>query len=252
MRTVLVPLPQVDFDPTEVAVPWRALVAAGVQVRFATPTGAPGAADPRMVTGRDLGLLKGLLMADRHGVDAYAALVASPEFQDPLAYEGARPEAFDALLLPGGHAKGMCPYLESPVVQAMVAHFFDADKPVAAICHGTLLAARSVSPRTGRSVLHGRRTTGLTRMQELTAWNLTRAWLGDYYRTYPTPMETELRSFLRSPADYDPGPLPLRRDTPDNLGPGFIVRDGNYLSARWPGDAHRFAAAFVELVQRGG
>lgn len=250
-RPVLVPLPQIDFDPTEVAVPWRALRAAGFEVRFATPSGTPGEADPRMVTGEGLGLLRGLLQADAAGREAYAALRLDPAFQAPLAYSAVKPEEYGALLLPGGHAKGMRVYLESQEVQRMVAWFFDQDLPVGAICHGTLMAGRSVSSRTGRSVLHGRRTTGLTRMQELTAWWLTRGWLGDYYRTYPTPMETELRSFLASPADYDGGPLPLFRDAPGKLSAGFTVRDGRYLSARWPGDAHRFAAELVELFRAG-
>lgn len=40
----------------------------------------------------------------------------------------------------------------------------------------------------------------------------------------------------------------LRRDSPALLGTGFTVRDGNYGSARWPGDAHRFAADFAVLL----
>lgn len=247
-RSVLVPLPQAGFDPTEAAVPWKALHAAGHRVTFATPSGTPGAADPCMVTGAGLGLLAPFLRADAHGRAAYAELTASSAFQAPLAYDAVSPADFDALLLPGGHAKGMRPYLESPELHAIVAHFFDAQKPVAAICHGTLLAARSPSALTDRSVLHGRRTTGLRRTQELAAWGLTCAWMGDYYRTYPTPMETELRSFLARPEDYDPGPLPLRRDTPADLSAGFTVRDGAYLSARWPGDVHRFASDLLKML----
>src|SRR3546814_9916717 len=68
------------------------------------------------------------------------------------------------------------PYLEDALLQAHVAAFFDADKPVAAICHGVVLAARSISRRSGRSVLHGRRTTALTWSLERSAWNLTRFW----------------------------------------------------------------------------
>src|SRR6266545_4235968 len=101
----------------------------------------------------------------------------SKEFQNPTAYEDLNPDEFDALLLPGGHDKGMRPYLESPLLQRAVAWFFDHNKPVGAICHGTLLAARSTSQdpsRGGKSVLWGRETTGLTRSQELVAFWLTR------------------------------------------------------------------------------
>jgi hypothetical protein len=27
-----------------------------------------------------------------------------------------------------------------------------------------------------------------------------------------------------------------------------VVRDGNYVSARWPGDAHTFAATFAAVL----
>ena len=42
MVTVLMPLPAADFDPTEVAVTWQVLSAAGHDVVFATPSGQPG------------------------------------------------------------------------------------------------------------------------------------------------------------------------------------------------------------------
>jgi hypothetical protein len=29
---------------------------------------------------------------------------------------------------------------------------------------------------------------------------------------------------------------------------GFTVRHGHYLSARWPGDAHRFASEFAAMI----
>lgn len=250
MKRVLVPIPSYGFDPTESAVPWSFLRRAGHAVVFATPDGAMARADDRMLTGKDLPLLfRRSLMAEEAAVRRYREMEASAEFRAPIAYGGIDASAYDALLLPGGHDKGMRPYLEHPLLQAAVAQFFLETKPVGAICHGTLLAARS---RHGdRSVLWGLKTTGLTRRQELTAWQLTRHKLGDYYRTYPVPMADELVACLRSASDYDPGPgfpIPLRRDSESNLDAGFTVRDGNYLSARWPGDAHRFASDYLKLL----
>ncbi len=251
MKTVLVPLPSYGFDPTESAVPWSRLKRAGHVVTFATPHGAVAAADRRMVTGEGLpALFKASLMAEPNAVARYREMEASAEFQHPLDYASLERTPFDVLLLPGGHDKGMREYLEAPALQATVARFFSEGKVVAAICHGTLLAARS---RSGdHSVLWGRKTTGLTRRQELVAFWLTRATLGDYYRTYDIPMADELVSYLRSPDDYDAGPgypIPLSRDSESHLERGFVVRDGNYLSARWPGDAHRFAETLVDLLQ---
>ena len=51
MRVVM-PLPDVDFDTTEVAVPWRLLTDAGHTVTFATEHGGSApACDPRLLSG---------------------------------------------------------------------------------------------------------------------------------------------------------------------------------------------------------
>jgi protease I len=144
----------------------------------------------------------------------------------------------------------MRPYIESTVLQALVRDFFALAKPVAAICHGVLLAARSRGAD-GRSVLHGRRTTALLKSMEMSAWALTFAWLGDYYRTYRQSVEDEVCEALASRGDFLAGPTGLLRDSPGRLQRGFVVRDGNYLSARWPGDAHRFATEFAHLLEQG-
>jgi hypothetical protein len=39
-----------------------------------------------------------------------------------------------------------------------------------------------------------------------------------------------------------------RRDGPDDDRPAFVVADGNYLSARWPGDVYTLARRFAALV----
>jgi putative intracellular protease/amidase len=247
VATVLIPIPSRDFDPTETAVPWKTLSQCGHAVTFATPDGRPGQADERMLTGRDLGILKPVLMADANGRRAYGEMAASPAFQRPRRHADLRAEEFDALVLPGGHAPGMRAYLESPVLQELVAAMFRQGRPVGAICHGVLLAARSRSAE-GRSVLFGRKTTALTRQLELTAWALTALWLGSYYRTYPTTVQDEVSRALASASDFLAGPPAFTRDAPSKLGAGFTVRDGLYLSARWPGDAHRFASEFAALL----
>src|SRR5713226_1033093 len=162
MARVLVLLPARDFDPSEAAVGWRVLVNAGHAVSFATPDGRPAVADDMMLTGRGLDpwgaipLLRnlplvGLLMrANRDARAAYAEMIVDPNYVAPQRWDVIDPSAFDALLLPGGHrARGMRDYLESEILQNHVASFFDEQKPAAAICHAVLLAARSISTRTG-------------------------------------------------------------------------------------------------------
>jgi protease I len=247
MATLLMPLPDSDFDPTESGVPWRTMRDHGHNVVFATPTGRTARADPKMVTGEGLGILSPLLKADANGRSAYLYMEQSEEFRRPISYGEIRAVDFGGLVLTGGHAPGMRAYLGSGVLQSAVADFFAQDKPVGAICHGVLLAARS-SQHPGKSVLYGKKTTALTKQMELIAWRLTRSYLGDYYRTYQTTVEDEVRSMLARPEDFIRGPLPLRRDSAARLSVGFTVRDGHYLSARWPGDAHRFASEFAAMI----
>ena len=153
------------------------------------------------------------------------------------------------LLLPGGHDKGVKEYLESTILQKLVVDFFNENKPVAAVCHGVLIPARSIDEKTQKSVIHHYKCTGLLKRQELTAYNLTRLWLGDYYLTYPeTTTEDELISALACKTQFIEGSFPLFRDDLQNLSRGHFVRDRNYLSARWPGDIYGFSLAFIDML----
>jgi putative intracellular protease/amidase len=143
MATVLMPLPDSDFDPTESSVSWRTMRDQRHRIVFATPVGRTARADPKMVTGEGLGIFSSLLKADANGRRAYREMEQSDPFRRPVSYGEIRAADFDALILPGGHAPGMRAYLGSEVLQSAVADFFVQKKPVGAICHGVLLAARS-------------------------------------------------------------------------------------------------------------
>lgn len=245
---ILFPLPASDFDPTESAIPWRALTDAGHEVFFATPDGRPSAADQRVLTGRGFAIWQPFLRARPHARAVYAQMAASRAFQQPLSYAQLAETSPDGMLLTGGHAPAMKPYLESDRVQALTARLLLAGNPVAAICHGVLVAARARDPGSGRSILHGRKTTALTRAQELSAWAMTGLWLPNYYRTYPQTIQGEVTAALQSPADFLPGPFYIFREGPDRRDFGFTVRSGNYLSARYFGDTYRFADEFLAMV----
>jgi putative intracellular protease/amidase len=279
---VLIPIPRRDFDPAEVAVSWSVLTRLGHRVAFATPDGEPGRADDMMLTGEGLdvwGFLPGLkrltavgrlMRANADARHAYAAMQLDPAFQHPLLWGDVRSDDFDGLLLPGGHrARGMREYIESEVLQKLVAQFFARNAPVAAICHGVLLAARSRAAD-GRSVLYGRKTTALTWAFERAGWHvgrIVRFWDPNYYRTYAEEpgepagymsVEQEVTRALARPEDFRdvPPDVPnyrrktsgMTRDTWDDDSPAFVVRDGNYVAARWPGDAHTFAREFADVL----
>lgn len=283
---VLIPIPRRDFDPTEVAVTWQVLTDAGHRVAFATPDGQPGTADGLMINGRGLdpwgkvpglnrfALLGRILRANADARAAYTHLQSDPAFRAPVSWDQIKLNEYDGLVLPGGHrARGMREFLESDILQGHTVEAFRRDLPVAAICHGVLLAARSINPETGRSVLHGRRTTALTWSLERRAWSLTRRtrfWDPNYYRTYleaagepagymsvqqeVTRALAKADDFLDVPSDALDASIKRdgrHRDTIDNDQPAFVVQDGRYVSARWPGDAHTFAKRFAAVLTEG-
>lgn len=247
--TILIAMSTNDFDPTEVGIPWKILHDAGQNICFATDSGKAGQCDPRMINGDGFGILKPLLIAQKNAQLAYQEMLDDPAYQKPISYDDIEVDDFDGLLLPGGHAKGLIPYLESTILQSKIVDFFAADKPVGAICHGVIAACRAQNPKTRKSVLYGRKTTALLKRQEMLAFQLTRINLGDYYRTYPMTVEDEVTAMLESRDDFFQGPTPLLRDNMHHLSRGFTVRDGNYLSARWPGDAHKFSLEFLAMMR---
>jgi putative intracellular protease/amidase len=192
-------------------------------VVFATETGATPAADPRLLEG----VIFGQLGAKPEPIAFYRELAATEGFRRPIPWGALDVADYDALVLPGGHAPGMRQYLGSDLLQQHLRDFWALDRPVAAICHGVLPLARA-------GVLRGVRTTALTKRLERAAYFLTAWKLGRYYRTYPLYVEDEVRA---AGALFERGPR----------GP-FTVRDGRYLSARWPGDAELFAQELVAML----
>jgi putative intracellular protease/amidase len=244
MAKVLMPLPDRDFDITEVAVPWKLLREAGHEVVFATEVGATPACDPLLITG----VVFGLLGARAEALALYREMEQSPEFVSPITWSAVDAADFDALFLAGGHAQGMKQYLGSELVQRFTAAFFAVAKPIAAICHGVLVAARS-KRADGQSVLHGHRTTCLPKYMERSAYLATFWRRGRYYRTYPAYVEEEVRAALATPEAFERGPRELsKRGTRDDDSHAFVVEDGNYISARWPGDAYLIGKKLVALI----
>lgn len=111
------------FEQVELTDPRKALDAAGAQTRIVSPA-------------------KGEVQGWKHFDKA-------DKFKVDVALEQADPNEFDALLLPGGVANPDQLRAMPKAVQ-FVRAFFDAGKPVAAICHGpwTLIEAGAVKGRT--------------------------------------------------------------------------------------------------------
>ena len=259
---ILAPLPDRDFDPTEsefhlnvlkfnfdkyfkqVAVPWKILQHFGMQVVFATEKGAVPKADPTLPSPD--GVIMGTLGAEWEARFFYSEMEKDDGFLHPIKWEDIDVQAYDGLFLCGGHAGGMKQYLESKALQQKIVEIFSANKMVAAVCHGALLLARSM--HNDRSVLAGRKTTCLPKYMENMAYYLTRMKHGRLYRTYEKHCEDEVADLVGRNC-FDAGPMSLgTRGTLFDNSSAFICKDGNYFSARWPGDAYLLGREFGEAL----
>ncbi len=124
MKIILIPIPSYGFDPTEVAIPWKLISEKNFEVIFITPEGKQASADILMLKGENLGIWKSVLRARRDAVDAYYEMERNNSFCNPLKYRDVHEKNFDAILLPGGHDKAVKRYLESDLLQQLVADFF--------------------------------------------------------------------------------------------------------------------------------
>ncbi|KAF8319387.1 class I glutamine amidotransferase-like protein, partial [Clavulina sp. PMI_390] len=205
-------LPDYGFDPSEAAVPFTFLMEKGVECTIATQTGKSPVCDRRMIEGWT-GSLLGAKAAARV---AYAQFAASDTFKTPLAWTS--PEFslldYDAVILPGGHDKGVKQIIEDEVLRTKLRDFFpltegeEPSKVCGAICHGVLILAWTKDASGEHSVLYNRRTTTLPIHLERLAVYGTGLVLGDYYRTYAgTWTAKEVVQALKTPEQYSPGPF---------------------------------------------
>ena len=122
-------------------------------------------------------------------------MARSEEMQHPLSWTAPdfSLDPFDIVLLPGGHDKGMRQIIESASLHKLLLDYFPKTrkpgrKIVAAICHGVMVLANSKDAE-GRSVIRECLTTTLPSKMEQAAYWGTRAFLGDYYKTYGAKSE---------------------------------------------------------------
>ena len=235
--SILMPLPDQDFDPTESAIPWEACTSRGWRVAISTEHGHVAQGDPLKLKGP----LPGLLSAGAKAQAAYRQMTQDPAYQHPIPYAEIDPDQNQAILLPGGDTQRMRQYLESPVLRSKVLQFWQQGKLIGAICHGVLVLARTIDPQTGRSVLYGHKVTALPRSLDRTGYLLD-AWLiRRGYLMYPRCVAEEVRACLERPEDLSNGPSIL---VP------YVVSDGNFVTSRWYMDAELFSERFSDELQQ--
>jgi protease I len=168
MARIAMPVAE-GFEDAELMVPYRRLLAAGHDLVIF------GARRGETVTGK------------RYG----ASVTITAEAPD------IDPDAFDALVIPGGHSPDHLRIV--PEVVEFVRRFAHTGRPIAAICHGPQLLIEA----------------GAVRGRTLTSWPSVR-----------TDLENAGARWVDRP----------------------VVRDGNLITSRKPGDLDAFCDALIECL----
>lgn len=137
-------------------------------------------------------------------------MMKMPEINNPVAWTAPsfKLADYDLVFLPGGHDKGMQSFITNKALHKHLAEYMPmtkrgSRKATAAICHGVqVLAAADAADGSGKSVIHEFETTSLVGTMESAAYWATRAFLGDYYKTFgdgTDNVETIVRKRLDDP-----------------------------------------------------
>jgi putative intracellular protease/amidase len=136
-------------------------------------------------------------------------------------------DQFDALMIAGGQAPMFSFRANADLKQAIV-HFYEAEKPVAAYCHGTS-ALVDVKLPDGSYLVEGKTVTGFANVEE----DYGDAFVGQ--KIMPWRVEDAL---TERGANYVQG----------GLFKAFVVRDGRLITGQQQYSSRKVAQAVVEAL----
>jgi putative intracellular protease/amidase len=193
----------------EFAHPYEVFQKQGYRITVASPKGGKTPIDPRSTPTPE---------AANQYIEALRAL------DNTLPLTSVNPSDYDAVFMPGGH--GTMFDLPTAQVGKIVGAFADADKIVAAVCHGPagLIAAQRAN---GQPVVAGHRVTGFTNAEE------DAAQLSDAMPFLLQDKLTELgATFIPSPMWND-----------------HVVIDGKLITGQNPQSGRSTAEALVKALK---
>ena len=197
---------------TEFSEPFEAFEKARVDITVVSPKGGPAPIDPRGYPSRD----------EIAGVrDALATLNATAHLSS------VNPADFDGVFFPGGHGP-MFDLAVDPAIKTLIAAFWEAGKPVSAVCHGPA-ALLDVKLSDGTTLLHGRTVTGFTKGEDAAD-----ALFAHLPFSLQVRMEAEGARFVEQP------PRSVHVET-----------DGRLVTGQNPASAEATAAAFLDVLSKG-
>lgn len=197
----------------------RAVEALGLEVEFATPSGAPVAIDPESLDPK--------YWSDPAALDDAQRRVGSdPRISSPLtaAEALARADRYAGLVVPGGQGV-MIDVLASADVRALVERI-GVDRPVGLICHAPALLTRLT-----RSPFAGREVTSVSGVEE---------WYIETFVMGAEALDRDLHDQLEQHGFEHTSAFP---------GRPFAVRDGNLVTSQNPFSGEPFGRLFGEALR---
>lgn len=210
----------------ELAIPVERIVGAGHGVEIATPGGAVPSPDPRSLA----------LLPERERARQLAVLDRVEGMHRPLPLEAldeAGLGAFDALLVPGGHAQ-QADLPESSAMRRVILHFHADQKPTFMICHGPAALLSAAEP--GEPFPYA-------------GYSLTcfPSWM-EHLLEFPLPV---LKGRLPWYLDDRLAALGVHVRRAAVPGMPFVIEDRELLTAQDPFSAQAFASRIAARLARG-
>jgi putative intracellular protease/amidase len=138
----------------EFAAPYFVFRDAGVELTLASPEGGQPPLDPKSDLPENQTPAMTRFKKDQVGLKALA---------NTVKLAGMRAEAFDTVFFPGGHGP-MWDIVDNPNAIALIEAFYNAGKPVAAVCHSSAVLRRVMT--NGVPLIKGRHVSGFTNGEE--------------------------------------------------------------------------------------
>jgi putative intracellular protease/amidase len=213
----------VGFWGAELTHPYYELTERGVEVTIASPDGGKvemdALSDPRdesKWSAEDL-----ITMGFVNTPELVALLEDTPRLSDLDLDE------FDALMVAGGQSP-MFTFRENEDLKAAIRHFYEAEKPTAAYCHGTA-ALVDLTLSDGSYLVDGKTVTGFANVEE----EFSDSFVGQ--KVMPWRVEDVLK---QRGANYING----------GLFKAFAVRDGRLITGQQQYSGRRVAQIVIEAL----
>jgi putative intracellular protease/amidase len=198
----------------EFAAPYYAFKDAGAEVTLASPKGGQPPIDPKSELPENQTPSQERFKKDKAAQQALARTVRLADV---------KADDFDTVFYPGGHGP-MWDLAEDPISIDLIESFYNAGKPVAAVCHapGVLRRVRYQ----GEPIVKGKRVTGFTDTEEEEV-QLT--------KVVPFLVEDELK---RLGGRYEKAPN----------WQSFVVVDGRLITGQNPASSSEGARALLKVM----